>query len=158
MNTATRFWILAAAVFAAFAFAACGGDDDKGGAPAICECEEKTHLDEGETCNCGTDCDCTLKITGIVSAAGKTIIAWKETGVDQADFDALVAMLNEELGGTRIPATMKLSFRDNINEIRVYPEGTAIHYQTSTLTLIVGSKDTLDLIMPYLLENGIIVV
>jgi len=146
-------------LFLAFIFIACENEEQK-----KCNCNEKTHLDEEESCACGgVDCKCTFKLNIIL--VNDTTKVWKETEVSEDDFYALVESLNEMINYVfNEPA--RISFKNNIIKIRIQ-QGIQISHNGNVL--IIGSNiknnpentipgDPLAVIVPYLVNNGLVVV
>ena len=125
-------------------FIACENDKRK------CNCVEKTHLDEGESCNCGgEDCDCTLKINVILNAG--VITVWKEVGVSLDDFNKIVNELNLTVSSYALGTGQISNFKNNFPVIYIV-KGTGISHKVGSLTI--GCKENVDTIYDYLVNDN----
>jgi hypothetical protein len=132
----------------ALSVTACG-NDDKTPDPVLCDCAETygeyTHLDEGETCDCGGEgCkDCTLKVNATLSNG--TTKVWKEVGVSVNDFNTVVGVFNAAIASVS-------AIGNNVTEVHVKLAKTGISHNGTIV--YVGCDETLETVMPYLALNG----
>jgi len=114
-------------LFLTFIFIACEDDKKK------CNCIEKTHLDVGESCNCGGEnCNCTLKINATLNAG--IITVWKEVGVSIVEFNEMVDELNILVSTQALTPTQINNFKNNFPEIRI-KQGTGVSHQGTVLSI-----------------------
>jgi len=128
-----------------FVIISCDGDN-----PKKCTCGEKTHLEEGESCNCNLeDCNCVLKINITLNAG--SVIVWKEIGVSIDDFNAMVDLLNELVSPETLSPTRISNFKTNFPEVRI-KMGTGISHQGNVLSI--GCNETGLNIYKYLVTDN----
>ena len=134
-------------IMVALVFTGCKSDSDP-----KCDCPNGTLHLVGQPCCDRYDCTC---LTDVQTLVNNTTKIGKEAGVPKADFDAIVAMFNNELGptGNQLNDTMKTNFATNYTTVRVGKAGTGVSHQGTTLS--VGSDDDFTSIFTYLLQNGL---
>jgi len=133
-------------IFLMFIFVTCEDNKQK-----KCNCVEKTHLEEGESCNCGGEnCECILKINVMLNEG--TITVWKEIGVSIVEFNEMVDRLNTLPGA--LNTTQYNNFKNNFTEIRINQQIGVSHQGT---VLSIGCNETVINIFKYLaVDNSLI--
>ena len=87
----------------------------------ICECVEKEHLGVGEKCCNGTDCDCTLKVYGVLSdIENNKFNIYRSGNIIETQMTA--AVTNVQAGYDLLDNLQKNSLLNKLFAIHIVPE------------------------------------
>jgi hypothetical protein len=112
----------------------------------VCECEDKEHLGIGEVC-CGfDDCECTLKVYGILANGVKI---FRKGDIEEAKVEAIAEVAVTAYAG--LDTVSKGIFDPNITEIHIVPGDHAVMLRRGTILEL--GVDTNPLIVQFRFGN-----